>query len=181
MNRLTLISKWRGLSVLLLLPGLAAAQTNGSITFGPVGTSIPTLGGTALLLVALFLGFLAYQAIRKNQGRGNAISLLAGTLVIGSLASAAGGFALMRDADAAVMGFTIDIPAGKVFSFGCGPLNYFDNKSGVPMQVNALTLPPNCTPLTHPSVPTCTLYSQLTNSARCVIDCDMTLCLAPSA
>ncbi|MBK5963721.1 hypothetical protein CCR95_06385 [Thiocystis minor] len=164
------------------MPGLAAAQVDdGSITFGPVGTSIPTLGGTALLLVALFLGFLAYQAIRKNQGRGNAVSLLAGTLVIGSLASAAGGFALMRDADAGTgFGFPIKIPSGQVISFGCAPDMYFENLSGVTMQVNVLTLPSKCTLTTVPdddySYPPCTLYRQLTNSARCVIDCDAILC-----
>ncbi|AUB80846.1 midcut-by-XrtH protein [Candidatus Thiodictyon syntrophicum] len=179
-SRILKFGAFMGLGSLVLIPGLALAQAaNGSITFGRLGATsalpIPTLGGTMLILLALSLGFLAYRSVRKGQGY--IASLLAGALAVGSLVSVTGGFNLLRDAYAAAVTNIISDPAGGTFPIVPHTTNIYDNQSGVPMSVIAISLPPACESSRSVGavavVPTtqCMVGVQVGNSMQCNFAC----------
>jgi hypothetical protein len=167
-----------------LSPSTVWAGADGSITFAPLSTtSVPTLGGAMLVLLAMFLGFIALRTMRTGSGPGRFSSLLIAALAAGTLLSAAGGVSLLRSANAVMGGNIITLPGGETFPVNTGELNTYDNQSGVLQRVTALTLPQGCsgpasaaesTPITAlPAIAPadCTLGGRLAVGQTCGVDC----------
>jgi hypothetical protein len=152
--------------------GWAGGGQSGSITFAPLSaTSVPTLGGAMLILLALFLTFIALRTMRTGSGRGNLSSLLVAALAAATLVSAVGGVSLLRSANAVIGGNIITQPAGQSFPVLPGS-NSYTNQSGVLQQVTALTLPTGSDCNRTPSEADCTLGGQLPDSETCNVNVD---------
>jgi hypothetical protein len=158
----------------------------GMITFEPISSSIPTLGGAMLILMAAFLGFVALRQMRAGAGRGSAGMLLVGALAAGALASGLGGLTLLRDATAS--GATGIISPSGPFTFDIQPYEYnqYTNESGGTLRIvkivppegegacPALMPPVNATELDATAIPVgveCEVGNQLANTMLCFIDC----------
>jgi hypothetical protein len=155
--------------------------TLGTITFEPIGaSSIPTLGGTMLILLAVLLGFVAIRQMRSGGGRGSAGMLLVGALVAGTLASGLGGFGLLRHAVAGGGSNTITDPGGATFPINEG-LNVYTNNSGVTQRVADIDFTQLGEEICNGAVPVaelapngspeCQEDAQLAQGATCEIDC----------
>jgi hypothetical protein len=140
------------------------AQTDGSITFTPdtAATSVPTLGGTLLLLLALLLGVIALRQIRHS---GNLASFATSALIAGALASAVAGGLLVQESRAGVS-TTITDSQGETFPVNCF-LNVYENQSGVNMTVTAFELPTGCISPTNTAEPACALNTRLADGESC--------------
>jgi hypothetical protein len=156
------------------------AGSDGSITFAPLSTtSVPTLGGAMLVLLAMFLGFIALRTMRAGSGPGRLSSLLIAAFAAGTLVSAVGGVSLLRSANAVIGGNIITLPGGQTFPVIDGQLNTYENSSGVLQQVTELKLPQGCghtTPSAESTATTaspteCVLGGQLANTQTCGLDC----------
>lgn len=167
-------------AALSLQPSAVWAGTDGSIRFAPLSaTSVPTLGGAMLVLLAMFLGFIALRTMRAGSGPGRFSSLLIAALAAGTLVSAAGGVSLLRSANAVMGGNIITLPGGETFPVIAGQLNTYENRSGVSQSVTALTLPQGCnepafaaeSTATTALLADCMLGGQLADEQTCGVDC----------
>lgn len=177
---------------LVLMPGMAQAGVGGgTITFEPLGaTAIPTLGGVMLVILSLLLALVGVLILRRNRraGGGTAVSLAAGALVAGSLASGAGGVKLVQYAQAQVPcppDCEVSDPQGGTFNVLDNANNSYRNTSGVTLRVSELTLHGGCAfegfdPPTPPFLepaneiqqdPICEEDGQVSDGEACVILC----------
>lgn len=87
-------------SLVLTITGFTAhalAQEQvGTLTHGPSATSVPTLGGYALILLAVLLGLVAFRTMRTRQHNG--ASLVVALTAILAIASGVGGVNLVSEA-----------------------------------------------------------------------------------
>jgi hypothetical protein len=152
----------------------------GTITFQPLNTSsVPTLGGAMMILLAALLAFIAFRSMRDGKGRGSTGMFLVGTLVAGSVLSGLGGLNLMRDAVAGV-GNTITNPDGATKDI-FKTLNTYNNDSGVTMRVTDITFTDEgerlcngvdvAAELAVNGNPDCEVNGQLAQGEACEIDC----------
>lgn len=156
-------------TIAMLAPLSVLAQpTPGSITFTPLSagtTAVPTLGGALLVLLALLLGVIALRSVRHRRDSGT-LSLFAGALLVGSLASGVSGLVVIQDARAGGGSIILD-EAGETFDVFCGNGSYF-NDSGVGMQVTAFVTPTGCTSETNiANDPVCTIGTVLEDGDVC--------------
>lgn len=167
----------------LLAPTWCLAGTipsPGSITFAPLdqqATSVPTLGGTMLLLLALLLAFIAFRSMRESHGGGTTHTAVICTLLAGALASSALGINLMRVAGAGNGGMVTVIEedlSPLTFPLTGGKLNVFQNESRTDLVVQARTLPePSEEECPDPgnAGTECTLNTILRDGTGCNVDC----------
>lgn len=152
----------------------------GTITFEPLNaSSIPTLGGTMMILLAALLAFIAFRSQRAGSGRGSAGMLLVGALAAGSLVSGLGGFNLLRDAVAGG-GNTISNPSGETLQI-FQTLNRYNNDSGVTQRVVDIDFNEEGEEICNGAEPTaeaavngdpeCEENTQLAQGEACEIDC----------
>ena len=158
----------------LTSPARAGIPTGGTIVFVPdagPATAVPTIGGAMLILLAFMLAFAAFTALRNRSGSLNSVMLTA--CLLGSLVSAASGVSLVRRVDAAVAATPIVDAQGETLPIQAGSLNEFVNNAGVPMTVQAISLPPaDCPPATATGgAGQCALNLRLEENASCEIDC----------
>jgi hypothetical protein len=160
------------LVMLVMAPLAATAQVApGSITFEPSApSSIPTLGGLTLLVLAAALGALGLFALGR-RGRTTPLALLGAALLLGALAAGQVGVR-MQPAVAGLDCFDITDPGGETFDVVPRELNEYCNASGVTMTVAELELPEfQCeTPFDVPGT-ACELGTQIQNGQSCAIEC----------
>lgn len=174
-----LVSKFIVLSTLALLPTASWAGSDlGSITFAPMGSSsIPTMGGIGLLLLALVLGVVAVQHLRENGSGSRTASLMAMALASGALFSAAGGVNFISQAAAltpAAVLVEVSNPAGQTLDVSPSVTTNFRNISGVELAVTALTLPTACE--SQPPVlreDDCKVGTLLADGESCPVSCEL--------
>ncbi|GEM_PF-1426892 len=136
-NSATFIQARRWLVLpLLTLPSVFAHAgsplVGGTITFAPAdATAVPTLGGAALVLLGIFLAFIAIRQAR--QGAGSRLPLLAVGASGLALAAAASGVLLMNDVQANG-GQVINSPSRQTLDV-FNMTNIYENAAGVPMSV----------------------------------------------
>jgi len=140
-----------------------------------------------LILLALFLSFIALRAMRHRSGSGRISSILVATLALGTLLSTAGGVSLLRSAGAGTTpSSSITSPSGQTFTFS--QTTEFTNDSGVVQQVTAFDAgDTNCgfeppdglierdtiapSPQVGPPPPFCEVNTQLANTETCIVFC----------
>lgn len=156
-----------------LMLGAAAVQAqSGTITFAPFSAAkVPLLGSTMLILLAMLLAFIALVSLRKQQ-KGIA-PVIAGALVLASLASAGGGVSLLHKAHAGTIGTVIVNPAGETFTLVDNGYNSYTNNSGVSLKVGPVTLPPpgDCPTDALDAPGACAIGMELVDGAQCEVDC----------
>ncbi len=132
--------RWRLEHALLGLAALvagnaASAGVPGSITYGPLSaTAVPTLGGFALILLAVLMLLVVARLLRDRQLNGTQFMLAA--LVTGAIASGASGIKLVSEAyaDWVPNAIALDNPAGGTLALG-PDLNCVTNSTGVAQQI----------------------------------------------
>ncbi len=123
-----------GLGV-LLAGNAASAGVPGTITHGPLSaTAVPTMGGYALILLAVLMLLVVARLLRDRQLKGSQFMLAA--LVTGAIASGASGIKLVSEAYAVPLPnpISLDNPAGGTLSLG-PDLNCVTNSTGIAQQI----------------------------------------------
>jgi hypothetical protein len=115
----------------------ALAQT---MSYGPL--AVPTLGGSALIVLAALLALFALRYAKQNQSRGG--SLLTVALVVAALSSAGGGLQLISNAEAGMSYIELDSLTGDVVPLTPGS-NPFKNITKVKLRINSVNPGPTCT------------------------------------
>lgn len=170
MIRPRLLSNVTTFIALIAMPLTASAGIpSGSITFAPAAgaaaTPVPTLGGVMLLLLALFLAFVAFTHLRQQRAKMMLVLCLAG----GSLMSGAGGVTLIERATAGGEVFIIGNSQGQTLPIFPDEFNEYTNDAGVPMNVQSVQLPTPCPNAPVPQV--CAGGLELAQGEQCEIDC----------
>lgn len=144
-----------------------AGSTAGSITFSPADVAaVPTLGGSLLVLLAGLLALIAIKAYRRADG--GIAPMVAGLLALGSLASAGGGFDLIRQAQAATP-TEITNPEGEQLPLGFGT-TVFLNSAGVPMEVTELSLESCSIEPSQSETPDCSEGTVVAEEEQCQVN-----------
>ncbi len=129
---------------------VSAQSTIGSITYGPGSNAVPTLGGSALILLAVLLAVMAFRAKRSQQRQG--VNLV---VALTAIASGVGGINLVSDAQA---GISIEPFFIELDSAGGGTeplvegLNLVLNSTGVPQKILSIELSGECSTAALPDV-----------------------------
>jgi len=153
----------------LLLSGadaIAGIPLGGSIFYGPVPQSIPTLSGFMLVILGLLFAVLAFRVLRAHSASKPLASIVAvGVLVLG----AASGNQLIQNVQA-VPAFSFSNSTGGVLninSLGEFPIL---NNSGRPQQIlNVIVTPPAIDSPTSLQ-PRCTVGLAVQNNSSCYIN-----------
>lgn len=119
---------------------LAGGGTAGSLVYGPGSNAVPTLGGTALVALALLLAVVAFRVLRSEQYRG--MNLVVAATMATAIAAAGGGVKLISDAQARPDQSMDSAKGGSAPLFD--GLNRIDNTSGVTQFVMNIDLDPDC-------------------------------------
>lgn len=118
----------------------ASAGGAGSITYGPGSLEIPTLGGSALIALALLLAVIAFRVLRTQQHSG--VNLVVALTAATALASGVGGINLISDAKARPSQEMEDIGGGDVELFP--GLNQIFNGTEASQKILSIDLHPDC-------------------------------------
>ena len=115
------------------------------ITYGPVGTAVPTLSGSMLIALAVLLMLVAFRLL-KDRPQSGTRAIIAVT-AIAALVSAAGGVKLVADAQAT--GPSMDDPDGGSLEFSPprdSQVYYYpiSNSTAIPLQIKAIQYAPDC-------------------------------------
>ena len=165
----------------ILLPALFtpklcfAGVQPGSITFvraAVESTSVPTLGGTMLILLALLLAFIAFRSMRTRHGEGTLHTTIVTMLFAAALASSGLGVNLLRDAGASAGNVIVDDPDPRTFSIFSAVINSYSNKSGDAVRVQSRRLPEPC-PSPDATDPPCSVNAIIPNASECFVDCSI--------
>lgn len=159
------------------VPALLAATSDafagmggGTIVYGPPAESIPTLSGTMLIVLGLFLAVLAFRVLRNHSGGLPLASIVA--LSIAGL-SGVSGVKLVQEAYA-VAGYSMSQPnGGSEFIGAIGFEVPVDNTSGRAQQIKSVTPQPSCAVGTVTQSPACApgVIVQPSNSCYVRFDC----------
>lgn len=119
----------------------ASAGGAGTIIYGP-GSSlgIPTLGGSALIALALLLAIIAFRVLRTQQHSG--VNLVVALTAATALASGIGGINLISDAKASPSQEMEDIEGGDIELFA--GLNQIFNGTEASQKILSIDLNPGC-------------------------------------
>lgn len=137
----------------------------GSITFSPASVAaVPTLGNVFLVLLAGLLGLIALKSYHRTRG---VTPLIAGMLTVAALATAGGGFNLLRQAQAGVDTKQITQSNGQSFTLLEGP-NRFLNNAGTALSPTEIEVVESCTIVTDEGPePDCEIGQVLENGSNC--------------
>ncbi len=143
----------------------------GTITYGPVAQSIPTLSGFMLVILGLLFAVLAFRVLRAHS----ASKPLASTVAVGVLVlSAASGNQLIQNAQAVILPppppLFFSNPTGgilNVLSTGEFPIL---NNSGQPQRVINVTASPLFVDNPTSQQPRCTVGLSVQNNSSCYIN-----------
>ena len=161
-----IISRSTGLVALCFLstPVLAGSQVVGDITFaGP--TSVPTLSGIMLMMMALLLAVVGYR-ILKQKGNNASRMMVLSLIAVGTLMSGVGGIKLINDAYA-VPTTLHDVSAPGTYDVN-NYANTYTNTSSAILTITGTSLPG---PICHG---TCLEDSTVAPAASCTLNCFLT-------
>lgn len=118
------------------------AAPGGTLIYGPGSTSVPALGGSALMVLAILLAVIAFRVMRTQQHKG--LNLVVALTALTALASGVGGINMMSDAWAPPGNFVnMGTAGGGSVKLVNGP-NQVTNTTGVPQKVLEIQLDPGC-------------------------------------
>jgi hypothetical protein len=123
---------------------LAAAGSPGAIiTYGPVGSAVPTISGGMLIALAVLLMLVAFRLLKDRPASGT--NLVIAITAITALATGAGGIKLVADAHAVSPVLEMTDPAGNtpLYVPQGGPWQVF-NITNVPLQIKQIQYSPGC-------------------------------------
>lgn len=148
----------------------AQATGGGTIVYGPPAESIPTLSGTMLIVLGLFLSVLAYRLLRAHPG-GRPLASLVAFLIVGY--AGVSGTNMIQDANANVSYEMLDSNGGTVSIFTIGFDAPVTNATGRKQQIKSVTPQSFCS-VVPASSPACTPGAIVQPSASCNVrfDCD---------
>lgn len=142
----------RTLTPLLLLAGTSlsanvfAGTAVGSVVYGSGASAVPTLGGSALIVLAILLAVIAFRILRTQQHKG--VNLVVALTAIAAVASGAGGIRLVSDANAMVTAVNMTSESGGTVFLSIGP-NEVTNVTDVPLSIQQIEVVPGCTLVTE--------------------------------
>jgi hypothetical protein len=138
----------RALPYLLTLAGTGlsanvfAGASVGSIVYGSGASAVPTLGGSALIILAILLAVVAFRILRTQQHRG--VNLVVALTAIAAVGSGVGGIRLVSDANAIPVGVvTMSSESGGSVSLFFGA-NEVTNATSVPLSILEINLAQGC-------------------------------------
>lgn len=145
---------------------IAGTPLGGSIFYGPIPQSIPTLSGFMLVILGLLFAVLAFRVLRAHSASKPLASIVAvGVMVL----SAASGNQLIQNVQA-VPAFSFSNPSGGVLninSFGEFPVF---NNSGQPQQIINITASPPFLDSPTSQQPRCTVGLAVQYNNSCYIN-----------
>ena len=173
--------KLLALSALFLAPGavFAGAASVGALVYAPVGgdaQAVPVLSAPVLLALSALLGLVAFRLLRGRLSGG--LSALVSALGTGALVGgmAAGGL-WVHSVDAAVPVIELSNPnGGSVDILAVPDGQYYQNTSGVPLQILSITPPLGCIiSAVENGVPGCSVGQVLALMEQCsvFVSCDI--------
>jgi len=122
---------------------LAAAGMPGAIiTYGPAGTSVPTISGPMLIALAVLLMLVAFRLLKDRPASGTNLVIV--LTALSALAIGSGGIKLVADAEA------VDVFELKMTKEGGGTLNVepgewqVSNSTAVPQQIKNIEFSEGC-------------------------------------
>ena len=145
------------------------------ITYGPIGSAVPTISGGMLIALAVLLMLVAFRLLKDRPASGT--NLVIAITAITALATGAGGIKLVADAHAVSPVLEMTDPAGNtpLFVPQGGPWQVF-NITDVPLQIKQIQYSPGCgdQPLNGAQV-------QALNGGSSVGTCSTSTTLAPQS
>jgi len=146
---------------------IAGIPLGGSIFYGPVPQSIPTMSGFMLVILGLLFAVLAFRVLRAHSASKPLASIVAvGVLVLG----AASGNRLIQNAQANPPSLFFSNPSGGVLNinlFGEIPIL---NSSGQPQQILNVIVSPSAVDSPTSQQPRCTVGLAVQNNNSCFIN-----------
>ncbi|MCE9549982.1 MAG: midcut-by-XrtH protein [Betaproteobacteria bacterium] len=154
-----------------MLSGADAIAAIGTITYGPVPQSIPTLSGFMLIALGLLLAVFAFRVLRAHSASKPLASIVAvGVLVLG----AASGNQLIQNAQAVIFppppSLFFSNPSGGVLNVlhvGETPIL---NNSGQPQRVISVTVSPLFVDIPTSQQSRCTIGLVVQNNSSCYMN-----------
>ena len=112
------------------------------ITYGPGATSVPTMGGTMLIALAVLLALVAFRLLkdRPRAGSNMVIVIAAAT----ALATGAGGIKLISEAQALTAPLDMSDSKGGVINVPGPGFWTIINSTDVPQQITNIQYDPGC-------------------------------------
>lgn len=116
----------------------------GSIVYGSgTSTPVPTLGGSALIVLALLLAVVAFRILRTQQHKG--VNLVVALTAVTALASGVGGVRLVSDAHAIIPVASVDMDSESGGTAALFPgINEVTNVTNVPLSILKITVASGC-------------------------------------
>ena len=147
-----------------------AGMGGGTIVYGPPAESIPTLSGTMLIVLGLFLSVLAYRVLRNSSGGQPLASLVA--LSIAGFAGVSG-TNLIQEANATVSFEMLDGNGGTIPIYVFGSEVPVTNLTGRKQQIKSVTPQSFCS-VGPANSPVCTPGAIVQPNASCNVrfDCN---------
>lgn len=147
------------------------SATSGTLVYAPAATSVPTLSGMMLVILALLLATIAFRVSRQtnhNSGRMMVLSLIS----IGALASGMGGIKLISDVNASGSASLIMVGGGSL-PIEINQLNTFTNQTGIKQTIISVTFdsPSDCPAYPAGNANECTQGKILADTQQCTVDC----------
>jgi IPTL-CTERM motif len=121
-----------------------AGSNVGSIVYGSGNsTPVPTLGGSALIVLAILLAVIAFRILRTQQHKG--VNFVVALTAVTALASGVGGIRLVSDANALIPVGTVNMSSesGGSVQLSIGA-NEVTNITSVPLSILEINLRPGC-------------------------------------
>lgn len=143
----------------------------GTITYGPVPQSIPTLSGFMLIVLGLLLAVFAFRVLRAHSASKPLASIVAvGVLVLG----ATSGNQLIQNAQAVIFppppSLSFSNPSGGILNvFHTGEFMILNN-SGQPQRVISVTVSPLFVDSPTSQQPRCTVGLAVQNNSSCYMN-----------
>jgi hypothetical protein len=134
----------------------------GTIVYGPLAESIPTLSGTMLIVLGLFLSVLAYRVLRTTSG-GRPLA----SLVAVSIAGFAGVSGTKIIQDTYAVGYSMSQPGGGSIHIIDGNEYPVLNATGRKQQINSVTPDSSCVVGTVSIPPACAPGTVVQPDASC--------------
>jgi hypothetical protein len=116
----------------------AGSATPPTITYGPLASaSVPTLGGSALIVLAILLAVIAFRVMRSQQH--THIKLVVALTTTAAIASGIGGIELISDASATGENILLQTKGGGSVTLVCAQ-NNVTNATDVPQEIKKIQL-----------------------------------------